>query len=162
MKKAMAMVLCLTVSFSPSFAQTSSYQLNADLAEKIVQGCKTHSLNNSQSHAIAVYDKGGNLVAALRMDGNGPGIMAFSEEKAKAVSSWGFATSGMEQAVKETPGFGNAPYVVTVPGGVPIYTLDGRSFLGGVGVSGQAPAVDAACAVAGIKAAGLSSERKRN
>jgi len=39
-------------------------------------------------------------------------------------------------------------------GGVPIYSADGI-LLGGVGVSGGKPADDAACAAAGIEAAGL-------
>jgi uncharacterized protein GlcG (DUF336 family) len=96
-----------------------------------------------------------------RMDGNAFGMMDFSLEKARAVAAWGFPTSGMEEAAKGTPGFADAPHVVTVPGGVPIFSPDGRTRLGGVGASGEAPADDAACAAAGIAAAGLKSERAR-
>ena len=146
---------------SAAGAQNATFELDAATAEKIIAGCRAHAVAKKQSHAIAVYDKGGNLVAALRMDGNGPGVMAFSEDKARAVAKWGFATSGMESAIKETPGFADAPFVVTVSGGVPAFTADGKTFLGGVGVSGEAPADDAACAQAGIAAAGLLFERKR-
>ena len=133
--------------------------LDARAAEAIVHGCATHAIARKQSHAIAVVDSGGQLLAALRMDGSGSGIMDFSIAKAKAVAAWGFSTAQMEQSARETPGFAHAPHVVTVPGGVPVWSADGKARIGGVGVSGEAPADDAACAEAGIRAAGLRSTR---
>lgn len=133
--------------------------LDAPAAEAIIRGCATHAIAKKQGHAIAVVDVGGQLVAALRMDGNGSGIMDFSLAKAKAVAAWGFSTAQMEQNAKGTPGFAFAPHVVTVAGGVPIWSADGKTRIGGVGVSGEAPADDAACAEAGIRAAGLRSSR---
>jgi uncharacterized protein GlcG (DUF336 family) len=131
--------------------------LDARAAQAIVNGCAAHAAAKKQSHAIAVVDAGGHLVAALRMDGNGSGIFDFSLAKAEAVAAWGFPTAQMEQSAKETPGFANAPHVVTVPGGVPVWSADGKARIGGVGVSGEAPTDDAACAEAGIAAAGLRS-----
>ncbi|HEY0627871.1 MAG TPA: heme-binding protein [Sphingomicrobium sp.] len=133
--------------------------LNAQTAQAIVAGCAAHATAKNQSHAIAVVDAGGHVVAALRMDGNGWGIMEFSVAKAKAVAGWGFSTAQMETNAKGTPGFANAPHVVTVPGGVPVWSADGRTRIGGVGASGEAPTDDAACAEAGIRAAGLRSSR---
>lgn len=142
-------------------AQPPAPALTASLAEAIVAGCRTHSTAKRQSHAIAVVDSGGHLVAALRMEGNRSGMMEFSIEKAKAVAAWGFATAQMEEAAKSTPGFARAPAVVTVAGGVPVFSADGRTLIGAAGASGEAPADDAACAAAGIEAAGLKSERAR-
>ena len=139
--------------------QAQQAALDARTAQAIVAGCTAHATAKNQSHAIAVVDVGGHLVAALRMDGNGSGIMDFSLAKAKAVAAWGFPTAQMEQAAKETPGFANAPNVVTVAGGVPIWSADGKTRIGGVGASGEAPADDAACAEAGIRSAGLRSSR---
>jgi glc operon protein GlcG len=62
----------------------------------------------------------------------------------------------MTAAAQETPGFAAAPHVVTVPGGIPVYSRDGSRYLGAVGVSGEAPTDDVACAEAGVTAAGLS------
>lgn len=135
--------------------------LDARTAQAIVAGCAAHAATKKQSHAIAVVDTGGDLVAALRMDGNGSGIMDFSLAKAEAVAAWGFSTAQMEENAKGTPGFANAPRVVTVPGGVPVWSADGKVRLGAVGASGEAPADDAACAEAGIRAAGLRSSRVR-
>lgn len=146
---------------APSLAQAPAATLTAPLAEAIVAGCRAHASAKGQSHAIAVVDSGGHLVAALRMDGNRAGMMDFSIEKARAVAAWGFATAQMEEAAKGTPGFARAPGVVTVAGGVPVFSADGRSLIGAAGASGEAPADDAACAEAGIKAAGLRSTRAR-
>lgn len=134
-------------------------RLDARAAQAIVAGCAAHAGGRGQSHGIAVVDAGGQLVASLRMDGNGWGIMDFALAKARAVAAWGFPTARMAEAAQNTPGFGDAPHVVTVGGGVPVYSADGRERLGGVGVSGEAPADDAACAEAGIAAAGLSARR---
>ena len=131
--------------------------LDARAAQAIIAGCVAESTPRMQSHAIAVVDAGGHLVAALRMDGNSSGIFDFALAKAEASAAWGFSTAQMVELAKGTPGFANAPHVVTVPGGVPVYTADGKARIGAVGVSGEAPADDAGCAEAGVRAAGLRS-----
>jgi uncharacterized protein GlcG (DUF336 family) len=139
-------------------AQTAS-RLDAKTAQAIVNGCAAHAAAKMQSHAIAVVDTGGHLVAALRMDGNSSGMMDFAIAKAEAVAAWGFPTADMAEGAKDTPGFAFAPHVVTVAGGVPVFSADGRTLLGAAGASGEAPQDDAACVVAGIAAAGLHSSR---
>jgi len=134
-------------------------RLDARTAQAIVNGCVSQATAKMQSHAIAVVDTGGHLVAALRMDGNGSGMMDFALAKAQAVAAWGFSTADMAAGAKDTPGFAFAPHVVTVPGGVPIFSADGKTQLGAAGASGEAPADDAACVTAGIAAAGLRSSR---
>jgi glc operon protein GlcG len=133
--------------------------LNAQAAQAIISGCAAHAAARKQSHAIAVVDIGGKLVAALRMDGNGSGIFDFALAKAEASAAWGFSTAQMLEGARGTPGFDRAPHVVIVPGGVPVFSADGKTRIGAVGVSGEAPADDAACAEAGIAAAGLRSSR---
>lgn len=133
--------------------------ITARAASQIIDGCMAHAKGKAQNHAIAVYDRGGHPVALLRMDGNPPGVTEFAMQKAAAVAHWQFSTAQMQAAAKETPGFGSAPKVVTVPGGVPVYSPDGRLFLGAVGVSGEAPNDDAECAEAGVKFAGFSAQR---
>ena len=152
--KPLAMSLVLVAA--PAVAQST---LDAPTAEAIVHGCATHALAKKQSEAIVVVDAGGHVVAALRMDGNGSGIFEFAQAKAEAAAAWGFSTAQMEQSAKETPGFANARHVVTVAGGLPIFSANGQARIGAVGVSGEAPADDAECAEAGIRAAGLRSTR---
>lgn len=158
--------LALAAVFLSAGVSANAQEIRTGLSEAeaqaIISGCKTHALENGRSHAIAVYDAGGHPVAFLRMEGNTPGVGAFAMDKAKAASLWRFATSRMEEASKNTPGFANAPGVVTVAGGVPIFSADGRQFLGGAGASGEPPLEDEACVVAGIASAGLTHERKRD
>ena len=146
------------MSFSSAAAQPVP-ALDARAAQAIVAGCVAHSTAKKQSHAIAVVDTGGHLVAALRMDGNGSGIFDFALAKAQASAAWGFSTAQMLESARGTPGFERAPNVVIVPGGVPVFTANGSARIGAVGVSGEAPADDAACAEAGIRGAGLRSSR---
>ena len=146
----------LIATQAPAASPPVAPRLDARAAQAIVAGCVAHSTGRNQSHAIAVVDAGGHLLAALRMDGNGYGIMDFALAKAGVVAAWGFPTARMAEAAR---GFGDAPYVVTVGGGVPVWSADGRERLGAVGVSGEAPADDAACAEAGIRAAGLRPAR---
>ena len=134
--------------------------LNAAAASRIIDGCAARAKTKGQSHAIAVYDAGGHPIALLRMDGNTSGITEFAMQKARAVAEWRFSTADMAAAAKGTPGFANAPHVVTVPGGVPVFSGDGQ-FVGAVGVSGEGPLDDVACGEAGIKAAGLLSSRPK-
>ena len=148
----------LTLLANASSAQAPS-ALDAKRAQAIVAGCAAHASSKMQSEAIAVVDAGGHVVAALRMDGNGSGMMDFAIAKAEASAAWGFSTAQMVEGAKGTPGFANAPHVVTVAGGVPIFSADGRTRLGAAGASGEAPEDDAACVEAGIKAAGLRSSR---
>lgn len=156
-----ALIAAVLFAASPSNAQAPAATLTAALADAIVEGCRAHAAAKGQSHAVAVVDSGGHLVAALRMDGNRAGMMEFAIDKAKAVAAWGFATAQMEEAAKGTPGFARAPGVVTVAGGVPVFAADGRTLIGAAGASGEAPADDAGCVEAGIKAAGLLSQRRR-
>ena len=129
--------------------------LSHQLAQRIIDGCVEHAKAKRQGHAIAIVDAGAQPIAFLRMDGNAPGIGDFATAKATAVAKWGFSTADMATAAKNTPGFDRAPHVVIVAGGVPIRSADGATLLGAVGVSGEAPGDDAACAEAGVKAAGL-------
>ncbi|HEX6660651.1 MAG TPA: heme-binding protein [Sphingomicrobium sp.] len=140
------------------FAQAPGI-LDARTAEAIVQGCAAHAIGKKQSEAIVVVDLGGHIVAARRMDGNGSGIFDFARVKAEAAAAWGFSTAEMARAAQSTPGFALAPHVVTVPGGLPLFSADGKVRIGAVGVSGEASADDAECAEAGIRAAGLRSSR---
>lgn len=147
--------------FSALLASTSAatQSLDARAAEAVVHGCAAHAIAKKQSEAVVVVDTGGHIVAALRMDGNGSGIFDFALAKAEAAAAWGFSTAQMAENAKGTPGFAHAPHVVTVPGGVPVFSADGKTRIGAVGVSGEAPADDAECAEAGIKAAGLRASR---
>jgi glc operon protein GlcG len=155
----MRLLLLSTILFASTAPAQSAPTLTAQSAQAIIAGCATHAAGKKQSHAIVVVDTGGHPIAALRMDGNGSGIFDFALAKAEAAAAWGFSTAQMLENSRGTPGFADAPHVVIVPGGVPLFSADGKTRIGAVGVSGEAPIDDAACAEAGIAAAGLRSSR---
>lgn len=155
----MRLLIFPTIMLASSATAQTAPTLDARSAQAIVAACVAHSTAKKQSHGIVVVDSGGKLIAALRMDGNGSGIMDFSLAKAEAAAAWGFSTAQMLESSRGTPGFANAPHVVIVPGGVPVFSADGKSRIGAVGVSGEAPADDAACAEAGVRSAGLRFSR---
>jgi glc operon protein GlcG len=157
----MRIVLAALLCASP-FAAVAAPALPAQSAWQVIEGCVAQARSKGHGHAIAVYDDTAHPVAMMRMDGSQPGVVEFAMEKAVAVATWHFSTADMENAAKGTPGFARAPHVVTVPGGIPLYSADGAQFIGAVGVSGGDPKDDAACAEAGVKAAGLSLSRKKN
>ena len=148
-----------TVLIGAAAPAQSPSVLDARAAQAIVAGCAVHASAKRQSEAIVVVDTGGHVIASLLMDGNSSGIYDFAMAKAQAAAAWGFSTAQMMKSVTETPGFANAPHVVTVPGGLPIWSADGKVRIGAVGVSGEAPPDDAECAEAGVMAAGLRTKR---
>jgi glc operon protein GlcG len=148
-----AALLALLVASAATAQSTTA--IDARAAQAIIAGCAAHAGAHHNQQAVVVVDTGGRVVAALRMDGAEFGKMDFAQAKAVAAAAWGFDTAGQADGAKDFPGFARAPFVQTVPGGVAVLARDGKTEIGAVGVSGGAPADDAACAVAGIHAAGL-------
>ena len=154
-KRTLAALALTAFMSSHAVAADVSSGLNAETAQKIVQGCIKHAMEKKQSQAIAVVDGGGALLAFIRMDGNPPGVGEFSIQKAVSAARWHSTTERLSLSAINTPGFGNAPGVVTVGGGVSIYSADGKQFLGAIGVSGESSKDDVECANAGIVSAAL-------
>jgi len=152
---AFAILIAIPVAASAQPAPVLSTQS----AQAIIAGCTAHAAGKGNAQAIVVVDLGGRVIASLRMDRVTFGKMDFAEAKAVAAAAWGFDTAGQADGAKEFPGFADAPYVETVPGGLPIWSADGKARVGAVGVSGAAPEDDAGCAEAGITAAGLRTTR---
>ena len=107
--------------------------------------------------AAAVVDRGGNLVASVRMDGAQLGAMSLALDKAVTAVSFGHPTRAW--ATSSAPGgsdWGLAHTLggraVVFPGGVPVFA-DG-SLVGGLGVSGAASDVDEQCALDAVQAVG--------
>ena len=155
----MRRALLATLIIAVPAASEPAPELDSKAAQAIIAGCVAHAISHRNQQAIVVVDRGGRIVASLRMDRASFGKMDFAEAKAVAAAAWGFDTAGQADGAKDFPGFARAPFVQTVPGGVPVLSADGMALVGGVGVSGAAPAEDAACADAGIRAAGLRSSR---
>jgi uncharacterized protein GlcG (DUF336 family) len=112
--------------------------------------------------SVAVLDAGGHLLAFAREDGASPGRFEIARGKAYGAVMLGMPGSA-QMARAESQAYFMAAMngafggkVVPVPGGVLV--LQGETIIGAVGVTGDSSDNDAAAAVAGIEAAGLTAK----
>ncbi len=102
----------------------------------------------------AVVDRGGNLLAFVRMNGAFLHSISIAEDKAYTATSFGFATDqwagvlGDDRNLRE--GLMQRDRLVMIGGGVPLL-IDGER-VGAIGVSGASEEQDAVCARAGADA----------
>lgn len=113
--------------------------------------------------SVVVLDAGGHVQAFEREDGASPGRFAIAHGKAYGSVMLGLAGTA-QMARAETQAYFmaavNGVYggqVVPVPGGVLVRDRRG-AVIGAVGVTGDSSDNDAAAALAGIEAAGLTAE----
>jgi uncharacterized protein GlcG (DUF336 family) len=108
---------------------------------------------------VAVLDEGGHLKALKREDGASILRPQIAIGKAWGAVGMGESSRELGQRLKDRPTFLNSlsdlsdGKVVPVAGGVLI--LEDNSIIGAVGVSGGTSDEDEACAIEGIRAAGL-------
>jgi len=108
---------------------------------------------------VAVLDEGGHLKALKREDEASILRPQIAIGKAWGAVGMGESTRELGQRLKDRPTFLNSlsdlsdGKVVPVAGGVLI--LEGNSIIGAVGVSGGTSDEDEACAIGGLRAAGL-------
>ncbi len=111
--------------------------------------------------SVVVLDTGGHLKAFEREDGASPGRFEIARGKAYGVVMTGMTGSALMQRAEDQAYFVAAlngafgGQVVPVPGGVLVKDSRGR-IIGAVGVTGDTSDNDAAAALAGIEAAGLT------
>jgi uncharacterized protein GlcG (DUF336 family) len=124
---------------------------------------KTAREMNLVPMTVAVLDAGGHLVAFKREDKSGILRYDIACGKAWGALGMGFGSRTLFARAATTPQFFNALYaasggrVVTNPGGVLIRDPSG-DVIGAVGISGDTADNDETCAIAGIRAAGLTDD----
>ncbi len=112
--------------------------------------------------AVAVLDMGGNLIAFKREDGAGFLRFDIAYGKAWGALGLGFGTREIAERAATLPILYAALSAVSqgrmipAPGGLLIAGVDG-DVVGAVGISGDIGDNDEVCAIAGIKAVGLSA-----
>ena len=110
---------------------------------------------------VAVLDAGGHLIALRREDGSGILRPDIAIGKAWGALGMGISSRHIRNRLAERPAFQAALAAasqgrfVPVPGGVLVRDPSG-AVIGAVGISGDASDKDEYCAIAGIRAAGLT------
>jgi uncharacterized protein GlcG (DUF336 family) len=137
--------------------------INLATANKIIEG--TIAAARAGEHAplgIAVLDAGGHIITYSREDGATTLRFDVAKNKAGGALSLGMNSRKFAEMAEARPVFVSSLSTLTngaiIPsaGGVLVKNSEGQ-VIGAVGVSGDIPDVDEACAIAGIEGAGLSA-----
>lgn len=134
--------------------------ITAEAAAAAVQAAVAHAESRGWKINAAVVDRGGNLMAFLRMPGAFLHSIEIAIDKAYTAASFGFpskdwmAMIGHDEGMKL--GFSVRPRLIVFGGGLPI---GDDEWIGGIGVSGASEAQDEECAHAGLSAIGMSRSR---
>lgn len=130
-----------------------------EAASTAAQAAARHAEVNGWRINVGVVDRGGNLVAFLRMPGAFLHSIDIAIDKAYTAASFGFSTKQWMAAIGHDEGmkfgFSAQPRLIVFGGGLPIRV--GDDWIGGIGVSGASQAEDEECAEAGIAALGLAA-----
>ncbi len=139
---------------------------NLDLAQAdqiVATALATGRQENMLPLTVVVLDSGGRLVAMKSEDGSGLLRFGIAYGKAWGALGMGISSRQIGERLSARPVFQNAlaaasgGQLIPVPGGVLIQSAGGET-VGAVGISGDTSEKDEYCAIAGIHAAGLTSE----
>lgn len=138
--------------------------LTLDLAQAILAGALAEAdSRGAKPLGIIVLDAGGHPIAYARQDG--ASLFRFDIARAKAMGALGMGADTRDIAARAAgnPAFFTSVAIATggalalSPGG--ILVRDGAGALvGAIGISGDTPDIDEACAIAGIAAAGFAHQ----
>lgn len=136
--------------------------ISLEQAQRIVNGALADGHEAGlKPLSVAVLDAGGHLLAFARADGASTLRPQIAMGKAGGALALGVSSRDIGTMAIERPTFvaslaSIAPHgVIPAAGGVIVVDVDGRT-IGSVGVTGDTSDNDERCALAGIRAAGLS------
>ena len=138
--------------------------LTLEIANQIVTEAIKHARAiDAAPICVAVLDNRGIVVALQTEDGCALLRPDIAQGKAWSNLGIGASTRSMRSAFEDLPNMNPAFHsfmhlaggrLVPSPGGV--FIMDGDETIGAIGISGDRPDIDEACAIAGIEAAGLT------
>ncbi|MEU1123189.1 heme-binding protein [Streptomyces sp. NPDC005899] len=130
-----------------------STHLTVAAATKAAQAALDAAEKDGQRVSVAVVDRDGNTVVALRGDGAGPQSPGSAERKAYTAVSWNAPTSELAGRLAKAPNLKDIPGTLFLAGGTPVQAKGAP--VAGVGVAG-APSgdLDEKYAAAGAAAVG--------
>ena len=130
--------------------------ISAEAAATAVQAAVAHAEAKGWKINAAVVDRGGNLMAFLRMPGAFIHSIEIAIDKAYTAASFGFSTKDWMPAIGHDEGmkfgFSARPRLIVFGGGLPVGQGD---WIGGIGVSGACEDEDEECARAGLASIGM-------
>ncbi|NHZ33483.1 GlcG/HbpS family heme-binding protein [Massilia rubra] len=136
------------VAAAPVLRLDIALPLAGDLVDATLAACQAQG----RGAAVAVVDRGGNLVALKRADGVGPHNTLAAQRKAYTALSAKTPTRVLAERARTEPDTANLttlPELLLLGGGLPL--MSGNEVIGGIGVAGSGgAAMDEACAARAI------------
>ncbi|HEV7445102.1 MAG TPA: heme-binding protein [Steroidobacteraceae bacterium] len=138
--------------------------LTLESAARIVDGALEHAKTlKLKPLTVAVLDAGGHLVAFKRQDRSGILRPDIAQGKAWGALGMGMGGRALAERAQQAPAFfvalasASGGRVIPVPGGVLIKSATDE-IIGAVGISGDHPEKDEACAIYSIELVGLVAQ----
>ncbi|WP_460113774.1 GlcG/HbpS family heme-binding protein [Streptomyces platensis] len=139
-----------SVNVGKGLTRTTTH-LTLDAATKAAQAALKAAEKAGQRVSVAVVDRNGSTLVALRGDGAGPQAYESAERKAFTAVSWNAPTSELVKRLDQAPTLKDIPGTLFLAGGAPVRDEDAP--IAGIGVAG-APSgtLDEQFAQAGVNA----------
>jgi uncharacterized protein GlcG (DUF336 family) len=152
-----ALALGMTLYAAQASAAPAPHMLRPDIslatANRLLNATMEACHAQGKTLAAALVDRSGNLVALQRDDNVGPHNTLAAQRKAYTALSTKTATGQLAdnaRANPQTQNLATLPELLLLGGGVPLTA--GADVIGAIGVAGAGgPAMDQACALAGIE-----------
>ncbi|MFD9124017.1 heme-binding protein [Kitasatospora sp. NPDC059571] len=116
-----------------------SSHLSVDAASRAAQAALDAAEQAGQHVSVAVVDRNGNTIVALRGDGAGPQSPESAQRKAFTAVSWNAPTSELAKRLAQAPNLKDIPGTLFLAGGAPVQAKGAP--VAGIGVAG-APSGD--------------------
>lgn len=137
----------LMLSTSLLTVHTHAEALSAQQAQRMAAAAEQAARVQGFSIVISIVDKHGNLKHFHRMDG--AGTHNINAAQLKATTSARFPLSSKGRAASPANPYASLPRITLLQGGLPIVDANGEH-IGGIGISGATPELDAAFAEAAL------------
>lgn len=125
--------------------------ITLEMAQKMANAAEAAASKKNFRIVISIVDQHGNLKYFRRMDDTSSGSIEVSQMKASTAARFPVSTKTLAERNAKLAGnpYGSIPGFLLIEGGLPIITKEGMH-LGGIGISGATPELDASFAQAGI------------
>lgn len=147
------LILPAPTNAQPQHGLLTVRELSLAMAKQIAEGALEHCRSLNFKVGVAVVDRGGHVLIAMRDDGTAHHVVELAERKAYTARIFRQTTGEFVDRIIKNPrsqGLKDTRGVLASLGGVPIKL--GDETIGGVGVSGAPGGPnDEACAAAGIQ-----------
>lgn len=127
--------------------------ITSQLAQKMTLAAEMEAQKEGFSIVVSIVDNHGNLKYFNRMDNTSVGSIEVSQLKASTSSKFPVASKTLAERSAKLPGnpYVSVPGMLLLEGGLPLFNKAGEH-IGGIGISGATPELDAKFAQAGIDA----------